>query len=319
MKNILVTGASGFIGNKLVEQLLASGLYNLTVVSRSRVNNFPSGVSLIHIESIEKTTDWSLALKEIDVVIHCAARVHAVNDNHNEALKQFRAVNVDATMALASQSLASNVKRFIFISSIGVNGINNTKPFTVADEPNPAEDYAISKFEAEMGLKQLLEGTNTEFVIVRPPLVYGLNAKGNFGHLFKLAQKRIPLPLGAIYNKRSLVSLDNLVDLIRICISHPKAKNQTFMVSDDHDVSTTDLVRLVAQASGKGAMLLPIPVWCLKFIASCFGKKSMATKLCDSLQVDITHTKQLLGWSPPLTIEQGIARCFERKSNTNEV
>lgn len=317
MKRVLITGASGFIGNKLVEQLLESGLYHLTVASRHRVNNYPPTVTVFHINSIEKSTDWSAALKNIDVVIHCAARVHAVNDNHTDALKQFRAVNVDATVSLANQAAANNVKRFIFISSIGVNGISNDKAFTIVDEPNPKEDYAVSKFEAEIGLKQVLEGTSTEFVIIRPPLVYGLNAKGNFGHLFKLAQKSLPLPLGAINNKRSLVSLDNLVDLISTCIHHPNAKNQTFMVSDDHDISTTELVRLVAKASGKKVLLLPIPVWCLKLIAACVGKKNMATKLCDSLQVDITHTKQLLAWVPPFTLEQGIARCFESQKTSD--
>ncbi|SNY51849.1 Nucleoside-diphosphate-sugar epimerase [Arsukibacterium tuosuense] len=318
MNNILITGASGFIGSKLVEQLLAAGSSNLTVVSRNNENNFAPGVTLFQIESIENTPDWSLALKGIDVVIHCAARVHSVSDNHKESLERFRAVNVEATLALARQAIASNVKRFIFISSIGVNGISNTKPFTVTDKPNPTEDYAISKFEAETGLKALLSNANTELVIIRPPLVYGLNAKGNFGHLFKLAQKRLPMPLGAINNKRSLVSLDNLVDLIQTCISHPNAKSQTFMVSDDHDVSTTELVRLVANASGKGALLLPVPVSFLKFFAACLGKKSMATKLCDSLQVDIAHTKQVLGWSPPLTLEQGIARCFENESHRTD-
>lgn len=318
MKNILITGASGFIGSKLVEQLVAVGSSNLTVVSRNKENSFAAGVKSFQIDSIENTHDWSLALKGIDVVIHCAARVHSVSNDHDESLEQFRIVNVDATLALANQAVENNVKRFIFVSSIGVNGISNTKAFTVEDEPKPAEDYAISKFEAEIGLKKLLQGTNTEFVIIRPPLVYGLNAKGNFGHLFTLAQKRLPLPLGAIHNKRSLVSLDNLVDLMITCIAHPNAKNQTFMVSDDHDVSTTELVRLVTKASGKGAILLPIPVWCLKLLAACVGRRKMATKLCDSLLVDITHTKQLLGWSPPFSIEQGIARCFEVNSDINK-
>ena len=317
MKNILITGASGFIGSKLVENLLSQGGYNLTVVSRNGASNFPPEVTLFQIEAIEKTLDWSAALKDIDVVIHCAARVHSVNDDPREALKQFRVVNVDATLTLARQAAEHNVKRFIFISSIGVNGISNTQAFTVDDKPNPAEDYAISKFEAETGLKASLLGSATEFVIIRPPLVYGLNAKGNFGHLFKLAQKRLPLPLGAINNKRSLVALDNLVDLISTCITHPNAGNQTFMVSDDHDVSTTELVRLVAQASGKGAILLPIPVGCLKFFAACLGRKNMATKLCDSLQVDIQHTRRKLGWTPPLTLEQGIARCFDKNSHSN--
>jgi UDP-glucose 4-epimerase len=318
MKNILITGASGFIGRKLVERLLLEGGYNLTVVARNGAGNFPSQIKLFQIDAIEKTLDWSVALTDIDVVIHCAARVHSVNDKPSEALKQFRAVNVDATIKLARQSVEQGVKRFIFISSIGVNGISNTKAFAVDDKPNPAEDYAVSKFEAETGLKALLQGTDTEFVIIRPPLVYGLNAKGNFGHLFKLAQKRLPLPLGAINNKRSLVSLDNLVDLISTCIAHPNAKNETFMVSDDHDVSTTELVRLVANESGKGALLLPIPVGCLKFLAACLGRKNMATKLCDSLQVDIQHTQQKLGWTPPLTLEQGIARCFDKNSRSND-
>lgn len=317
MKNILITGASGFIGSKLVEKLLSEGGYNLTVVARNSAKNFPPQVKLFQIEAVEKTLDWSAALQDIDVVIHCAARVHSVNDDTRDALKQFRAVNVDATLRLARQAAEYNVKRFIFISSIGVNGISNTKAFTVDDEPNPAEDYAVSKFEAETGLKASLQGTGTEFVIIRPPLVYGLNAKGNFGHLFKLAQKRLPLPLGAINNKRSLVSLENLVDLISTCISHPNAKNETFMVSDDHDVSTTELVRLVAHESGTGAILLPIPVGCLKFLAACLGRKNMATKLCDSLQVDIQHTRRKLGWTPPLTLEQGIARCFDKNSHSN--
>jgi len=228
-------------------------------------------------------------------------------------LAEFIQLNTDATINIAKAAAHSGVRRFIFLSSIGVNGICNTKPFSINDTPMPVEDYAVSKRNAEIGLKQIAADTGMEVVIIRPPLVYGANAPGNFGKLVKLAEKNLPLPLGAIHNKRSLVALDNLVDLMVTCIDHPKAANQTFLVSDDQDVSTTELLQMMTRAAGKKPLLLPVPVSWLKLAGKFIGKQAVIDRLCGNLQVDISHTKETLAWKPPVSVEEGIARCFAAK------
>jgi nucleoside-diphosphate-sugar epimerase len=204
------------------------------------------------------------------------------------------------------------VKRFLFISSIGVNGNINTRPFTEDDEPNPAEPYALSKWEAEQGLWEIQRETGMEVVIIRPPLVYGPNAPGNFGSLMRWVEKGLPLPLGAIDNQRSLVALDNLVDLIITCIDHPAAANQVFLAGDGEDLSTTELLRGVARAMGKSAHLIPVPPSLLMLGATLLGKKAVAQRLLGSLQVDISKARRLLGWQPPVSVEEGLRRCFDK-------
>ncbi|EKO3914441.1 SDR family oxidoreductase [Vibrio metschnikovii] len=310
-KSILLTGTTGFIGTNLVNALtLKSDLIIKSVVRRA-VNE---GDELsFEVGEINASTDYRLALNNTNIVIHCAARAHVASHATVDSLAQFRAVNTEGTLNLAQQAAEAGVKRFIFLSTIGVHGISNTKPFLINDTPAPVEDYAVSKLEAEIGLKKIAEETGMEVVIIRPPLVYGSNAPGNFGKLAKLASKNLPLPFGAVKNLRSLVAVDNLVDLIITCIDHPKAANQTFLVSDDHDVSTSELLHAMTLAAGKKPRLLPIPMSWLYLAGKLTGKKVIIDRLCGSLQVDINHTKEMLDWKPSVSFNDGIQKCFDKE------
>jgi len=217
---------------------------------------------------------------------------------------------VEATLNLAQQAAIAGVKRFVFISSIGVNGNINVRPFSALDVPHPVEPYAQSKWEAEQGLWRIQQETGMELVVIRPPLVYGPGAPGNFGSLVRWVGKGIPLPLGAIHNRRSLVGIDNLVDLIVRCIDHPAAANQVFLAGDGRDLSTTELLRIVGDAMGRPARLIPLPAGVLKLSAALLGRKAMAQRLLGSLQVDISQTCETLDWQPPFTVEEGLRRCF---------
>ncbi|MEE2023037.1 UDP-glucose 4-epimerase family protein [Alkalimonas mucilaginosa] len=302
---ILLTGSTGFIGRKTLIRLQSHFVDIIAPVRASWQSN-DSKVSTPFINDIVNLPQLFDSIKEVDVIIHIAAKAHVAGIS----LAEFRHVNTQATLNLAKEAARRGVKRFIFLSSIGVNGISSPKPFTVFDPPSPCEDYAVSKLDAEIGLTKISAESGMEVVIIRPPLVYGADAPGNFGKLSKLAQQNLPLPLGAIHNKRSLVALDNLVDLIVTCIDHPNAANQTFLVSDDQDVSTTRLLQLMTSAAGKQPRLLPVPVSWLRLAGKLTGKSAVIDRLCGNLQVDITHTKETLGWKPPITLEEGIARCF---------
>jgi len=226
-------------------------------------------------------------------------------------------VNSLGTLNLACQAAKAGVSRFIFISTVKVNGerTEKDKPFRFNNPSMPEDAYGISKSEAEFGLRALSKQTGMEVVIIRSPLVYGPGVKANFAAMMKLASKNLPLPLGAIHNKRSLVALDNLVDLIVTCIDHPKAANETFLVSDDQDVSTTELLNKMTVAAGKKPWLIPVPMKLIQLGAAVLGKKAVADRLCGNLQVDISHTKEVLGWTPPIMLEQGLARCFQKKES----
>jgi nucleoside-diphosphate-sugar epimerase len=253
-------------------------------------------------------TDWAEALANEQVVIHTAARAHIMKDEVPDPLAEYRKVNLEGTLNLARQAAQAGVKRFIFISSIKVNGEQTPlgKPFTPEDTPAPEDPYGISKYEAEQGLQQLAQETGMEVVIIRPPLVYGPGVKGNFASMVRLVEKGIPLPLGAIHNKRSLVALDNLVDLIITCIDHPAAANQVFLAGDGEDLSTTELLRGVANAMGKPARLIPVPAGVLMLGATVLGKKAMAQRLLGSLQVDISKAREVLGWEPVVSVETAL-------------
>jgi nucleoside-diphosphate-sugar epimerase len=235
-----------------------------------------------------------------------------MRDTDPNPFAAFHAVNVGGTLNLARQAAAAGVRRFLFVSSIGVNGARTVSeiPFHETGNTNPHNAYALSKWDAEVGLIKIAADTGLEVVIIRPPLVYGRNAPGNFGSLRRAVQRGLPLPLGAVHNRRSLVSLDNLVDLIVTCITHPKAANQTFLVSDGQDLSTTELVRGMAQAAGVPARLLPVPVWVLQALASLLGKGEAMQRLCGNLQVDISKARNLLGWVPPVSVEEGLRRAM---------
>jgi nucleoside-diphosphate-sugar epimerase len=272
----------------------------------------PEGVRVVPVAELTANTDWHHVLGGVKSLVHLAARVHVMHDTAADPLAAFRAVNVDGTLNLARQAAAAGVKRFVFIGSIKVNG-ESTQPgraFTEADAPNPQDAYGQSKHEAEQGLLQLSADTDMEVVIIRPSLVYGPGVKANFAALKRAVLRSWPLPLGAVYNTRSLVALDNLVDLIVTCIIHPDAANQTFLVSDGHDLSTTELVRCMAQAAGVPARLLPVQVWALQAAASLLGKGDELQRLCGNLQVDISKARSLLGWVPPVTVEEGLQRVM---------
>jgi len=294
--NILVTGATGFIGSALLKHLELFD-FNLTGISRTG-----KGVNL----TIADFTDErviSPILKDIDVVIHCAAIIKA-EDN----VKNLRKVNLEGSLNLAKLAVKSNVKRFIFLSSAKVNGetTSNIVPFSYSDQPCPKDSYAISKAEAELKLLALGKSTDMDVVIIRPPLVYGEGVKGNFSNLMAFSSKGIPSPFGAIRtNKRSLVSIYNLIDLIKVCIEHPNAANEIFLVSDDHDISTAEMVALMAKVHGKRNFTLPVPIWCFKLVGRLLGKNDVVDRLTESLQLDINHTKHTLGWTPPYSIKHG--------------
>ena len=303
---VLVTGANGFVGRSLCLALPDDGYAVLTAV-RSLDKQF-IGVDQVLITSIGKTADWSSALQNVDVVVHLAARVHVMNEVAVDALAEFRKVNVEGTLNLAMQAAKAGVRRFIFVSSIKVNGEHTLAdcPFTANDDANPQDPYGISKHEAEQVLLFIAQQTGMEVVIIRPPLVYGAGVKANFASMMRVVKRGIPLPLGAIHNKRSFVYIGNLVSLIVRCIDHPAAANQVFLVSDGCDLSTTELLQKCAVALDVKARLLPVPQKLLAFSLALLGKRAVAQRLSGNLQVDISKAHSLLGWEPPVSVEDGL-------------
>lgn len=308
---VLVTGATGFLGRRLCVTLKTNPEVELTACVREAQAMKVDSVA--DISSIDSETVWEEVLKGQDVVIHAAARVHIMKDEVDDPLDEYRKVNVGGTLNLARQAATAGIKRFVFISSIKVNGEQTIKGrrFMAEDIPAPQDAYGISKSEAEQGLHKIAADTDLEVVIIRPPLVYGPGVKGNFARMIKLIAKGLPLPLGAINNQRSLVAVDNLVDLIITCIVHPAAANQVFLAGDGNDLSTTDLLRAVSQAMGKPSRLIPVPLSFIMLAATLFGKRAVAYRLLGSLQVDISKARHLLGWEPPISVDEGLHRCFE--------
>lgn len=311
----LITGYSGFVGMHLLNKF--DLLDDVNMLGRSVPDKCHKHLKA----NIGPDEDYSSILNDVSVVIHIAARAHIMNDTATNPLDEFRYVNTQGTLNLARQAVSAGAKRFIFVSSVKVNGesTHNDQAFTNTDEACPEDPYGISKADAESELKQLSDETGLEVVIIRPPLVYGEGVKANFAALLNLVTKKIPLPFGAITkNRRSLVSVYNLVDLIETCIHHPNAANQTFLVSDDHDLSTTEMVKLMAKVQGVKPWLLPVPVWALKLLGQITGKSDMISRLTDSLQVDITHTKDTLDWAPPYSIEEGFAKSVQTPKHTSQ-
>jgi Nucleoside-diphosphate-sugar epimerases len=305
---VLISGAAGFVGRQLCAELYRQGQ---SVRAAVHIDNLPiQHVESVPIGIIDGDTDWTDALSGVKVVIHLAARVHVLKDDAVDPLDAFRKVNVDGAWNLARQASDAGVQRFIFISSIKVNGETTPlgQPYTAEDRPKPVEPYSISKLEAEEALRQLADETGMEVVIIRPPLVYGPGVKANFHTMLRWLEKGIPLPLGAIRNKRSLVALDNLVDLIVTCIDHPAAANQIFLAGDGEDLSTIELLQRLGEALGKPAKLFTIPLWLLKIGANLLGKRDMERRLCNSLQVDISKASELLGWHPPVSVDDALKK-----------
>lgn len=290
MSHVLISGATGFVGSELVKRM---------------------GTRARAISTREVPERWTAALLDVECVVHLAARVHQMGDVVPNPLAEFRRVNVDGTLELARRARLAGVKRFVYISSVKVNGEESVagRPFTAADAPRPLDPYGVSKMEAEEALRALAVQTGMEVVVIRPPLVYGPGVRANFEALMRTIARGIPLPLGAIHNRRSLVALDNLVDLIVTCVDHPKAAGQVFMVSDGDDVSTADLIQRMAKAMNRKARLVAVPVFILQFIGKLTGKSNEVQRLCGSLQVDISKTQNLLGWKPPITLDEGLRRA----------
>ena len=295
---VLVTGASGFIGKALCIKLRDTAL--LRVVRKADHSS-----DSIVIDDIAMNIDWSRYLIDVDVVIHLAALAHeSLQDVSDDYIKK---VNELATLNLAKHAKQAGVKRFIYLSSIGVNGCQSDVPFKFSDTPCPHDLYSQTKLDAEVGLKETFSQLGTDFVIIRPPLVYGKEVRGNFYRMLKWISRELPLPFGAVSdNRRSLVYVDNLADLISVCIFHPRAANQTFLVSDDEDASTMQLIRQLADSLGAKCRLLHIPPKLLSFVGRTIGRKGIEKRLIASLQVDIEHTKNTLNWKPPYTMEYGL-------------
>lgn len=319
----LITGATGFIGWQI-----ASSLSKLGKRVRAAVRVIPSVQDITDpciewnvVSDINSETDWRNTLKSIEVVVHCAAQAHVIPTREADALAAYREVNVEGTIRLAQLAAEAGVRRFVFISSIGVNGKQSFQPFTEACAPQPHDAYSDSKLEGEQALLALSARTGMEVVIIRPPLVYGPGARGSFAKLMHWVERGFPIPLGAVQNQRSFVALENLVSLVLLCADparSPQAANQVFVVADGEDVSTTTLLRKVALYAGRPSRLLPVPPSVLRFGARLLGKRAMADRLLDNLQVDATKARTLLGWRPVVTMDEQLASMFAKTCTSTD-
>lgn len=298
---IAVTGASGFVGRALCGHLSAHG--HIVVPTVRSASGRPNEVV---VGSITSATDWQHVLAGCDAAVHLAARVHVMDDTAQDPLALYQATNTDATLNLARQAAEAGVKRFVYISSIKVNGEGRDTPYRETDAAAPEGAYAISKWEAEQGLQRIAADTGLEVVILRPPLVYGPGVKANFLQLMHMVERGWPLPLGAIRNRRSLLYLGNFVDAIRLCIEHPAAAGQTFLLDDGQPVSTPELVRALSHAMGRHARLLAVPAGMLKRVGALLGKRAAVARLTGSLYLDCSEIRLRLSWTPPHTFEQGL-------------
>lgn len=303
---ILITGAEGFIGRYLCKLAAYKGLPVRMGVRIPEKYRDKKAIKAV----LDPNFDWSSgALKDISVVVHLAAKVHSANGQKKRSQEEYERINNQGTINLARQAACAGVKRFVFLSSIGVNGPYSTRPLTEKDAPRPAGHYEASKLESEKSLGKLATKTDMEVVIIRPPLVYGPEAPGNFGRLVWLVQKELPLPFALVRNKRSFAAIDNLADLIFTCIYHPAAPGQIFLVSDGEDLSTPELIRRLARAMGRRARLFPLPPALLKVGGQITGKTQEIERLTGSLQVDISHTCETLGWRPPVRVDEGLEKA----------
>ncbi len=307
---VLVTGATGFVGKALLKRLLDDAQFRVRAAVRNEQSALADGVERVVVGELTPDTDWSIALKDVDAIIHLAARVHMMRETTADPLAEYRRVNGEGSLNLGRQAAQAGVRRLVFVSSIKVNGEATTagSPYRADDLPEPVDAYGISKREAEAGLLQLAASSKLEIAIIRPPLVYGPGVAANFLKLMQLVKLGLPLPFNNIQNRRSLVALDNLVDLLILSARHPAAANRVFMVSDGHDLSTSDLIRLIAKSMDRHLIMLPVPskflMWCSRMV----GKPGIANRLVGSLEVDISVTKEILGWKPMVSPEVAVER-----------
>jgi len=310
MTKILITGATGFVGRALFENLKSKKKYFAHLTTRTNQEELFEGGKAFNIGEIDANTDWKDALDGVDCIIHCAARAHMTEKKQTDSLNAYRTINVDGTRNLAKQAVSIGIKRFIFLSSIKVNGEGTiaSKSFKYNDISQPEDAYGISKWETEKALLEISKQTGLEVVIIRPPLVYGEGVKGNFLRLLDIVYKQIPLPFAKINNLRSFIALDNLIDLIICCIEHPKAGGKTFLVSDGEDLSTSDLIMKLSKLMDKSPRLFQVPQLIIQLIGRLVGKSSEVKRLLESLRVDNSYTREILGWSPVLSLDESLAK-----------
>ena len=313
---LLITGGTGFIGKALIAKLKLSK-YSINISTRKNNLIFPKEKKTLVFNTgeINHKTDWFDALTGVDCIVHCAGRAHMTEELKKDSIDIYRNVNVKGTINLAQQAATCGVKRFIFLSSIKVNGEKtfSSTSYKFDDSPNPEDVYGISKWEAEKGLWEVSKTTGLEVIIIRPTLVYGYGVKGNLARLIKLIRSGIPLPLGLVQNQRSMIGMDNLINLLIRCIDHPKASGKTFLASDGEDLSTPELIKFIASSMGKKANLFPLPIFMLKFLGSIFGKSEEINRLVGSLKIDDSYTKEILDWTPSVSVEEGIRRMVQGK------
>lgn len=317
--NILITGATGFVGSTLVKRLLRANVQlNATVLAGEDAGHLPPEVKRVAVAPLCGSSDYSTAVRGVDILVHLAARVHVMQDNATDPLCEFRKVNRDGTELLARQAREAGVKRFVLMSTIGVNGnTSGSRAFSESDAATPHNNYSISKLEAEISLKNLCEKGDMEAVIIRAPLVYGPGNPGNFLSLLRVVAKGIPLPFASVTNRKSFLYVENLADALACCATHPNAAGQTFLISDGEDVSTPDLIRLLAAGMGKPSRVFPFPLALMRFAGKALGKSNAVDQLLGSLQVDSSKIRRELGWVPPFTMEQGLEKTaiwFKQRS-----
>jgi nucleoside-diphosphate-sugar epimerase len=316
MKKIFVTGASGFIGNPLCKTLSNSNFFVRGSIRSDDLFLTNNQIEYVSVGNINHQTYWKDILNGIDCIIHCAGRAHRMNENKDPDV--YSLINTEATKNLAEQAAEVGVKRLIFLSSIKVNGeftnkIGSKHKFFFNDIPNAKDVYAKSKLEAEKILFEISSRLGLEVVVIRLPLTYGNNVKGNLARLIKIIRQNFPLPLSMIENQRSMIGVDNLIDLLICCIDHPKANGKIFLASDGKDLSTSDLIKLIASSMGRKANLFPLPIFILKFLGLIFKRREEINRLIGSLRIDNSYTKETLNWTPPISVEEGIRRMVQGK------
>jgi nucleoside-diphosphate-sugar epimerase len=313
---ILLTGATGFIGKALVGELILKN-FDISIAVRQKTHLFSDKVKQFIVGDFATNPNFLDSLSEVDCLVHLAGRAHLVDNTEAFDSSEYKKINTELTLSLAKQAMVSGTKRFIFLSSIGVNGNQTDKPFVESDMPNPQDPYSLSKYEAEVGLIKLAKNSDLEVVIIRPPLVYGNGAPGNFSRLVRWGSAKflLPLPFGAVHNARSFIAIENLVSFIITCISHTKAANEVFLISDEKSISTTHLLKNIAKAFNKKVFLIPVPSSLIFFLARILGREKDAARLLSSLIIDSSKARKLLGWEQVVTMNEQLNKIKQNETS----